>query len=98
MEISNNDKDNGDDNKYKVDLIDPYEQWYKTDYIEDYLNLDSFDSLLPCIIISGQSKSGKTNVLLNLFKHRFIHKDIKFENMYFFSSTAQTSTAYKPLF
>lgn len=73
----NNDKynDYNNENKqihseqYKVDLIDPYETWYKSDYIDNYLNLGQFNDLLPCIIISGQSRSGKTNVLLNLFKH-----------------------------
>jgi hypothetical protein len=41
------------DPQYKVDLIDPYESWNKSDFIDNYLNLGEFSSLLPCITISG---------------------------------------------
>lgn len=74
--------------KYKVDLIDDFEEWNKDDYVKDWMDFGDFQKFLPVIMVSGQSMSGKSNFILNLFKWWFIHQDLDFNNFYIFSSTA----------
>lgn len=59
------------DKRYINKLIDPYEKFNldQHNYVNDYLGIDK---LGPVSIICGQSVSGKTNVLLNLLKHKLL--------------------------
>ena len=96
MEKSNN--KNKTHSKYQIDLIDDFEEWDKNDYIKDWMDFGDFQKFLPVMMVSGQSMSGKSNFILNLFKRRFIHQDLDFNNFYIFSSTAMANPQFRPLY
>lgn len=74
--------------------IDPYSTITSGDYIPNYLGIGK---LGPVTIICGQSNSGKSVILNNLFKHKLVH-EYKPEDIYFFSKTVRGDLKYKPLF
>jgi septin family protein len=79
---------------FLVSDIDPYSSISQSDYIPKYLGIDK---LGPVTIICGQSNSGKSVILNNLFKHKLVH-EYKPEDIYFFSKTVWGDLKYKPLF
>lgn len=79
---------------FDVSDIDPYSSISSSDYVPDYLGINK---LGPVTIICGQSNSGKSVILNNLFKHKLVHEyDPK--DIYFFSKTVRGDLKYKPLF
>lgn len=82
------------DKNYIVDDIDPYLKISRTMYKKNYLGLQN--GLGPCMIICGQSNSGKSVILNNLMMHKFIH-EYEFKNIYFFSSTLKNDLKYRPV-
>lgn len=82
-------------NAWVVENINPYEyiSGEKSDYIPKYLGIKS---LGPVMLIVGQSNSGKSVLLNNLFKKKLIY-EYSPENIYFFSTTIRGDLTYKPL-
>jgi hypothetical protein len=83
------------DSTYVVKDINPYEyiSGYSSEYIPNYLGIKS---LGPVMLIVGQSNSGKSVLLNNLFKKKLIY-EYSPENIYFFSTTIRGDLTYKPL-
>lgn len=81
--------------KYIVRDIDPYHNIIKKkeSYIPEYLGLKK---LGPVTIICGQSNSGKSVILNNIFEHKLIY-EYEPKNIYFFSKTIRGDLTYKPL-
>lgn len=80
--------------QYSVEDVDPYGSISGSDYVPDYLGIDR---LGPVTIICGQSNSGKSVILNNMFKHKLAH-EYNPEDIYFFSKTIRGDLKYKPLF
>lgn len=80
---------------FVVQDIDPYSTWSgnPSGHIKKYLGISG---LGPVCIIAGQSNSGKSVLLNNLFKKKLIYEYAP-ENIYFFSSTIRGDLTYKPL-
>lgn len=80
---------------FVVENVNPYEyiSGDKSDYIPNYLGIKS---LGPVMLIVGQSNSGKSVLLNNLFKKKLIYEYAP-ENIYFFSTTIRGDLTYKPL-
>lgn len=81
--------------KYIVKDIDPYStiSGKPSEYIPDYLGIKS---LGPVTIVCGQSMSGKSVLLNNIFKNKLIY-EYNPKNIYFFSTTIRGDLTYKPL-
>ena len=84
------------DIQYINNEIDPYEKWSldKKNYIPNYMGIDKIG---PVSILTGQSTSGKSNLLMQLMKNKLIF-EYELENIYIFSMTCKTDLAYRPLF
>lgn len=81
-------------NNFLVEDINPYSSINNDDYCPDFLGIGK---LGPVTIICGQSNSGKSVILNNLFKRKLVH-EYEPDNIYFFSKTARGDLKYKPLF
>lgn len=88
-------KEETSENKsYVVENIDAYNTTVsKTQYDPEYLGIKS---LGPVMIICGQSLSGKSVLLNNIFIKKLIW-EYPPENIYFFNKTIRGDLTYKPL-
>ena len=77
-----------------VTLQNPYGEVSKSDYEPEFLGIRE---LGPVMIISGQSKSGKSVILNNILRHKLIH-EYEPKNIHFFSETIRGDLTYKPIF
>ena len=79
--------------------IKPYESDYivtQRDYDPEFMKQEFDVGRQANIILCGQTMSGKTTLLQNLFVRRWLHEyDPK--NVYIFSNTASMDMAYKPV-
>jgi septin family protein len=74
-----------------VKNIDPYD-YEEMKYEPNYLGIKK---LGPVMIICGQSNSGKSVILNNIFRRKLIY-EYECKNVYFFSKTIRGDLTYKP--
>lgn len=74
-----------------VQDIDPYD-FNIYPYSKNFLGLSS---LGPVTIICGQSNSGKSVILNNIFRYKLLH-EYPAKDIYFFSKTIRGDLTYKP--